>query len=126
MAEILTLTMENEYWGGTASDFSTSLGGQTFNAWLTPNSPVGDEVCRININNPPWSSYRNGMPPVNYIGGGGQTPNQSFASRSHHSGGVHASFCDGSARFFSDRIDLQVWRALSTSQGNETIGANTY
>jgi prepilin-type N-terminal cleavage/methylation domain-containing protein/prepilin-type processing-associated H-X9-DG protein len=126
MAEILTLTMENELWGGTVSDFSTSLGGQTFNAWLPPNSEAGDEVCRINLNMAPWRDYLNGMPPVAYIGGWEETPNQSFASRSHHSGGVQASFCDGSVRFFSNRIDLSVWRALSTARGNEPISANTF
>jgi hypothetical protein len=28
--------------------------------------------------------------------------------------------CDGSVRYFSDTINLQTWRALSTSDGGET------
>ena len=40
-------------------------------------------------------------------------------ARSRHPGGVNAALCDGSVRFFSDTIDLRVWRALSTAQGRE-------
>lgn len=42
-----------------------------------------------------------------------------FAARSHHVGGVHAAFADGSVRFISDSIQLDVWRALSTRAGEE-------
>lgn len=50
-----------------------------------------------------------------------------IAARSLHPGGVNASRCDGSAKFYSDDINLQVWRALSTSAGEETIsGDNAY
>ncbi len=36
-------------------------------------------------------------------------------------GGVNASSCDGSVRFFSNDINLATWRALSTSRGGETF-----
>jgi prepilin-type processing-associated H-X9-DG protein len=49
-----------------------------------------------------------------------------YAARSLHPGGVNASLCDGSVRFFGDEIDLNVWRALSTSQGSESIGLDAY
>jgi hypothetical protein len=29
--------------------------------------------------------------------------------------------CDGSVRFFSNSVSLDVWRALSTSQGREAV-----
>lgn len=37
-------------------------------------------------------------------------------------GGFHALFCDGSVRFISDNIDLNVLKALFTRDGGEAIG----
>ena len=48
MSEVLVLpelaSQAGGEWGGPPSDFTTALGGQTFNGWMPPNSPVGDEV----------------------------------------------------------------------------------
>jgi prepilin-type N-terminal cleavage/methylation domain-containing protein/prepilin-type processing-associated H-X9-DG protein len=41
------------------------------------------------------------------------------AARSLHSGGVNATFGDGSVRFVADTVQLDVWRALSTRAGGE-------
>ncbi len=118
MSEILTvLELSSDgsgAWGGPLSDASTSLGGQTFEAWLPPNSPVGDDVARLIV--APDIYAANGIPVPTIAS---HTKNQSFASRSHHQGGVYSVLCDGSVHFFSDTIDLQIWRALSTSQGSE-------
>ena len=43
-------------------------------------------------------------------------------SRSHHPGIVNSLLCDGSTRTISDTIDLRVWQALGTRDGNEDIG----
>ncbi|MFO1045172.1 MAG: DUF1559 domain-containing protein [Planctomycetaceae bacterium] len=40
---------------------------------------------------------------------------------SRHTGGVHAMMGDGGIRFVSDNIDLNVWRALGTRAGGETV-----
>jgi prepilin-type N-terminal cleavage/methylation domain-containing protein/prepilin-type processing-associated H-X9-DG protein len=120
MAEVIALLTTGTGWEGPLSDLSTSLGGQSFNAWLTPNSPVWDEVARLC----PPSAALNGIPGCNYIGDDSRL--QSFDSRSKHSGGVNASLCDGSVRFFSNTIDLAVWRALSTSRGNEVIDRDSF
>jgi prepilin-type N-terminal cleavage/methylation domain-containing protein/prepilin-type processing-associated H-X9-DG protein len=40
---------------------------------------------------------------------------------SAHLGGVNVVMCDGSSRFIADDIDLQIWRALGTRAGGETI-----
>jgi prepilin-type N-terminal cleavage/methylation domain-containing protein/prepilin-type processing-associated H-X9-DG protein len=121
MAEILTVaelpSQQSGQWGGPLSDFTTSLGGQTFEAWLTPNSLVADDVARIC---PPTTVLKE-SPGVlcNLIGN--DTTHQTFASRSRHAGGVNASLCDGSVHFFPDTIDLDTWRALSTSKGGESV-----
>jgi prepilin-type N-terminal cleavage/methylation domain-containing protein/prepilin-type processing-associated H-X9-DG protein len=42
-------------------------------------------------------------------------------SRSQHPGGVHVAFCDGRVVFVSDSIMIDVWRAISTRQGEELV-----
>jgi prepilin-type N-terminal cleavage/methylation domain-containing protein/prepilin-type processing-associated H-X9-DG protein len=41
------------------------------------------------------------------------------AARSRHPGGVNVAMCDSSVHFVSDGIELAVWRAASTTQGEE-------
>jgi len=40
-------------------------------------------------------------------------------SRSYHPNGVQASMLDGSVKFFGNSIDVRLWQALSTREGNE-------
>jgi prepilin-type processing-associated H-X9-DG protein len=62
-----------------------------------------------------------------------------LSASSHHTGGVHAVFADGSVRFISDSIDTGnlgvattlggrspygVWGALGTKAGGETVSAD--
>jgi prepilin-type processing-associated H-X9-DG protein len=47
-------------------------------------------------------------------------------ARSHHSGGVNTSMCDGSVRFIKDSVNLLTWMALSTTKGGEIISADAY
>ncbi len=55
--------------------------------------------------------------------GGGQALNFTAygwrAARSRHSGGVNVLMADGAVRFVFDDIDLPLWRAMSTRNGNE-------
>ncbi len=48
--------------------------------------------------------------------------NRRQGARSRHTGGVQAALCDGSVRFFSDSISIQIWQGAGTSQGGEVIG----
>jgi prepilin-type N-terminal cleavage/methylation domain-containing protein/prepilin-type processing-associated H-X9-DG protein len=45
----------------------------------------------------------------------------SVTSRSYHTGGVNATMMDGSVRFVTDSIDLDLWRNLSTRAGGESV-----
>ena len=47
-------------------------------------------------------------------------------SRSHHTGGVHSQFCDGSVKFISSSIDGKVWRALGTVSGSDVVSGDSY
>ncbi len=42
-------------------------------------------------------------------------------SRSYHEAGVNTALLDGSVRFISDFIDLQLWQDLSTRAGREYV-----
>lgn len=45
------------------------------------------------------------------------------SANSRHVGGVHAMTGDGAVHFVSSNIDLNVWRAVGTRAGNETISS---
>jgi len=54
------------------------------------------------------------------------TANVTYAARSRHVGGVNCAFGDGSVTFVSDNIMLDLWRAISTTEGGEVISGNAY
>jgi len=142
MTEIKVLPeFDDINWGGTLSDTQTAVGGQIFTGWLPPNSSapdcflargvVADEhylknnipvpsrgatsgsACGVSLGRLSAESTDTGE----YAG----TKQQYQVSRSHHAGGVNASRCDGSAKFYPDGIDEFVWRALSSAAGDETV-----
>ena len=119
MSEYVTvLELQNQNsgtWGGPMSDFTTALGGQTFEGWAPPNSILADDVARVC---PSPMYLQNGIQCNNI---GNDTLSQSLAARSLHAGGVNAVMCDGSVRFFPNEIDLGVWQALSTANGAESV-----
>jgi prepilin-type N-terminal cleavage/methylation domain-containing protein len=90
-------------WWSDACEFTTYLG---------PNSPEPDRIYSSYYCNPV-----NPNPPCIQSDSLGTM----FAARSRHPGGVQAALCDGSTQFYSETIDLRVWRALSTAQGGESI-----
>ena len=47
-------------------------------------------------------------------------------SRSHHTGGVHSMFGDGSVKFISSFIDGNIWRELGTVAGSEVVSSDAY
>ncbi len=91
MGEVIA-TVTDPGWGGPISETQIAVGGQTFNAFLTPNSRAFDDVGRLC----PAANALNGISGCNLLGSADSDMlNQSFASRSKHTGGVHASMGDG-------------------------------
>jgi prepilin-type processing-associated H-X9-DG protein len=124
MAEVIAPgeVSDSSTWDGPIAEMEIAEGGQTFEGWLTPNSSSSDEVAYYC----PEDGNLNGISGCTVVGGDEAYPYQTFAARSHHPGGVNASLCDGSVNFFLDSIDTTVWRALSTSRGDEVIQGNAY
>lgn len=142
MAEIKVLPeIDDVNWGGTLSDTQTAVGGQIFTGWLPPNSAVHDCILargrvaaeHYEKNNIPYPlvtastgsacgvSLGRLAPEMTDSGIYAGTKQQYQVARSHHAGGVNASRCDGSAKFYPDGIEEVVWRALSSAAGDETV-----
>jgi prepilin-type processing-associated H-X9-DG protein len=98
------------WWGGAAG-FTTQ---QAPNDKNNPDIMTGATAC-YDPKNPP-------MPCLNNATG---TAARRQGARSLHTNGVNASMCDGSVRFIPNTVDIQVWRAASTSQGQETLTLNS-
>jgi prepilin-type N-terminal cleavage/methylation domain-containing protein/prepilin-type processing-associated H-X9-DG protein len=101
--------------GNDLRGFSWWGGGSGFVTYIAPNSSEPDVVtggsCRsLEDTNPPCV-----IPSTD-------TRPRMMGARSRHPGGVNAAMCDGHVLFIKNSIDMAVWRALSTSQGGETLG----
>jgi prepilin-type N-terminal cleavage/methylation domain-containing protein/prepilin-type processing-associated H-X9-DG protein len=124
VSEALTPVISINY-SGPIGETSLNEGGQSFDAWLTPNSSAPDISFRA------CPTAGDGGTRCQIDTGAGSYPDptnngnrQHYAARSRHAGGVNAALCDGSLQFFSDDIDVVIWRALSTSKGGEITDAN--
>jgi prepilin-type N-terminal cleavage/methylation domain-containing protein len=89
-------------------DFFNNEAHFRFQTSLTPNTSAPD-VVRDGFFEP------NGDPLMPAVAGA----RTEAAARSRHSGGVNASCCDGSASFYSNDIDANVWRAMGTMNGGD-------
>jgi prepilin-type N-terminal cleavage/methylation domain-containing protein len=96
-------------WWGDAAGFET---------YMAPNSRSPDVLAEADYcsNLPP-------NPPCTF-----STPalTDVYGVRSRHPGGVHAAMADGTVRFVKDSVAIQVWRALSTTRGNEIVDPGSY
>ena len=96
-------------WWGDAAAFETFLG---------PNSSFPDVLfspyyCLDRSPNPPCTTATTALP-------------DNYGARSRHVTGVNAAMADGSVRFIKNTIQIQTWRALSTTQGGEVLSADSY
>jgi prepilin-type N-terminal cleavage/methylation domain-containing protein/prepilin-type processing-associated H-X9-DG protein len=86
-----------------------------------PNSPLPDFLFG------PWCTNDTNRPDLNLPCRPGRPAaannNNHAAARSRHPGGVHIGMADGSARYTSEDVDLEVWQALgSISYGEVAEG----
>jgi len=49
-----------------------------------------------------------------------------IASRSRHPGGANSLFCDGHVQFIKDSIQVAVWQALGSRDGQEVVSADAF
>jgi len=114
MASEVIQGQSNDYrgftWWGGASGFTT---------WNPPNANAPDVLmgaaCNVaaTYNLPCTTISTNAIPRM-------------MVARSKHSGGLNAVYCDGHVAFVSNNIDIQIWRAISTSRGGEVINATNF
>ena len=89
--------------------------GAGFTTYMSPNSSQPDVInntayCVNGGPNPPCAAPHTEKMPL------------MEAARSRHAQrGVNAAMCDGSVRFISDDIAIDLWQALSTTKGNEVF-----
>jgi prepilin-type N-terminal cleavage/methylation domain-containing protein/prepilin-type processing-associated H-X9-DG protein len=101
----LGLTPPQESRGGE-SWLLSGLHFTNYNHCATPNLGIPD--CSLNSNRQDALLTR-----INEQG--------VFKATSYHPGGVNAVLMDGSVRFFTDGVNVRVWRALSTRSAGELV-----
>jgi type II secretory pathway pseudopilin PulG len=85
-----------------------------FNTNQTPNTLSPD----INV----FSNTLHIRHPITYLNTTVSDPDCSYlrmSARSWHVGGVNAGLADGSVRFVPDQINLNIWRAVGSTNGDE-------
>jgi len=108
--------------GGDLSGFNWWGGGCHFETLLPPNTRQPDVVeqsCATGAARIPTNP-----PCVVRAGASGNvvtTGAETHAARSRHQGGVHCSMADGSTRFVSNSVALDIWRALGSAAGRESV-----
>lgn len=86
---------------------------------LTPNTFVSctHSGCPSPDRDADYNSWQEGRD-----GNAGSPTYAAITSRSFHTGSVNSLLADGSTRSISDNIDLGVWRAIGTRNGEEVNG----
>jgi hypothetical protein len=91
------------WWGGAAG----------FTTYSPPNSSAPDVItggiCDPTNGNPPCTTTSTNTLP------------RMMVARSRHTQGLNAARCDGSVGFIRNAISINVWQALGSAQGGETI-----
>ncbi len=117
------LTPKGTGWEGPLGETIIATGGQTFDAWVTPNSSVPDVVNRKCPTMPAKKNLNLCSVMPGDIGSA-IDPSHHTAARSNHLGGVNVAMCDGSVKFVSDQVSLYTWRAMSTAKGMDPYSSD--
>ena len=91
-----------------------AVGSAVYMHTRTPNSNVGDSMVM---------GLRKQCSPAPRMPCTAQTDNklQNAAARSAHTRGVNTVFADGHVQFIQDGVDLAVWQAIGTIDGEESV-----
>jgi prepilin-type processing-associated H-X9-DG protein len=100
--------------GGDLRGFTWWGGASGFTTWNPPNANAPDVLMGGTCN----SAATYGLPCTTISSP--LLPRMQVARSRHPAGGVNAVFCDGHVTWIGNAIDINVWRALSTSRGGET------
>jgi prepilin-type N-terminal cleavage/methylation domain-containing protein/prepilin-type processing-associated H-X9-DG protein len=91
------------WWGGAAG----------FTTYIGPNSPLPDVLVGGLCGDPRIPCTTTGTTSFPRMAG----------ARSHHTNGLNAAMCDGSVQYIANTIDINIWRAISTTRGGEVFGS---
>ncbi len=99
-------------------DFLNDEGSPGFMSINTPNSSVPDQCrrCSASSQDVNHADYR--VIPCTQISGNTE---YQIAARSRHPGGVNVSMLDGSVRFVPETVSANVWQAVMSGKGGESI-----
>lgn len=105
--------ISNDDWRGVW--ILPGIGANTFTCRYPPNSATGDRMPSCGSNIPPGHplSCSKSL----------STGTTWASARSAHPGTVNAAMADGSVRSFSNNIRLDIWQALGTRAGGESVTA---
>ncbi len=115
----------SEYLSGLPEDIrgfpiTNRAGSQFLHVNLTPNSQQPDNL----LDYPSFcQSGKANYPALNLPCVPGPTNSNFAGSRSRHPGGVNSLLCDGSVHFFTDEIDVDIWRSLGWMSDGGPMGA---
>lgn len=112
LSEVIPVDSSTDWRGAT---IHPGMGANHFSTFTTPNSKTADAIWGCdpaNSQNIPCTLTA-------------QTDGNMFsAARSRHTGGVNASFADGSVRFIRDSITSTAWQGLGSKAGGEAVSAD--
>ena len=78
----------------------------------------------LNLTNPP--TYAGNSVSINYtpyfLGSAWGVVDREWGPSSFHEGGAHHLLCDGSVRFISENLDMNLYQSLVTRNGGEVVG----
>jgi prepilin-type N-terminal cleavage/methylation domain-containing protein/prepilin-type processing-associated H-X9-DG protein len=88
-----------------------------FEAMIPPNSTYPDAIYTNNHCAYPYQIN----PPCIY-----STGPSLYGSRGRHPGGVNSLMADGHVQFVKNSVNIQTWRALSTTKGQEVVSSDAF